>query len=67
MKLFDYLHKNVVIVDSKGSQHTGYVHFFTQALDNEENEASIGVLPNRSSNSGIEFFESDIVSIKVID
>ncbi len=67
MKLFDFLHKNVVIVDSKGTQHIGYVYFFTQALDNEENEASIGLLPNRNSNSGIAFFESDIVSIKAID
>ena len=66
-KLYEYEDHYVEIVDSKGVTHRGYVDGYTQALDNEENEASIDVLPHKKSHNGIEFFESDIKSIRIIE
>ena len=66
-KLYEYEDHYVEIVDSKGVTHRAYVDGYTQALDNEENEASIDVLPHKYSHSGIEFFESDIKLIRIIE
>lgn len=65
-KLYEYVNHYVRIVDSNNVQHEGFVDGYTKALDNEENEACIDVLPAKSSNSGMEFFEADIKSIEII-
>lgn len=65
-KLSEYVNHYVEIVDNNNVKHKGFVDGYTKALDNEENEASLDVLPSKSSHSGVEFFESDIKSISII-
>lgn len=65
-KLYEYVNHYVKIVDSNNVKHEGFVDGYTKALDNEEDEACIDVLPTKSSDSGIEFFESDIKSIEIV-
>lgn len=60
------LGKKVKIIDTDNIQHIGYFLDYTTALDNEENEWSIDIFPSKTSNSGIELFESDIQSIQPI-
>lgn len=66
MKLYDYIGKKVKIIDNENIEYIGFVYGYTKALDNEENEASIDVVPTKESNSGMGFFESDIKSIEII-
>lgn len=65
-KLYEYVNHYVKIVDSNNVIHEGFVDGYTKALDNEEDEACIDVLPTKSSYIGIEFFESDIKFIEIV-
>ena len=67
MKLSDYAGKKVKIVDIDNITYQGIVFGYTKAEDNDENEASIDVFPNKYSSNGIELFESEIRSIEVIN
>ena len=65
--LEDFLFKNVIIVDSNDKTHIGYVDFYESEYDSGYDEPSIGLIPNKNSKSGIEFRQSEIKSIKLID
>lgn len=60
------LGKKVRIIDTDNTEHIGYFLDYTTAPNNEENEWSIDVFPSKTSNSGIELFQSDIQSIQPI-
>ena len=60
------LRKKVKIIDTDNIEHIGYFLDYTTAPNNDNNEWSIDVFPSKSSNSGIELYQSDIKSIVVI-
>lgn len=60
------LGKKVEIIDTDNIQYIGYILDYTTALNNEENEWSIDIFSSKTSNSGVELFQSEIKSIKVI-
>ncbi len=65
--LSEYEFKFVNIVDTYGKEYKNYyVYLYTSAANNEENEASIGILPSRESKSGVELFRSEIKSIELV-
>lgn len=66
MKLSDFAGKKVKIVDNDNKIYQGFVLGYTKAEDNDENEASIDVLPSKKSFNGVELFESEIKSIEII-
>lgn len=66
INLRDYIYKNVIVVDTNGIEHKGYVDMFCYAYENDDTEDSIGIIPNENSKYGIELFQSDIKSIKLI-
>lgn len=66
MKLSDYAGKKVRIIDTDGISYIGYVFGYTKAEDNEENEPSIDILPTKTSDNGVELFESEIKSIEIV-
>lgn len=61
MKLSEFFQQNVTIKLKSGSNYQGFVDTYTPAIDNEEDEASIGVLTH--TKSGIEIYESEIETI----
>ena len=61
--LSEFEFKDVVFTLTDGSVHKGYVDLFTKALDNEPEEDSIGVMPNKNSHEGIEYFLHEITEI----
>ena len=67
MELQDYLFKNVIIEDTEGKTHKGYVDLYSSAYDNDDTEESIGIIPTKNTKSGIELYASEIKSIKTID
>lgn len=66
--LYDFKGKNVEIIFKNGKRYIGIVKYFSSALDNDDylEEDSISVFPDKTSKSGIEIFQSEIKSIKVI-
>ena len=66
MKLSNFAGKKVKIVDNDNKIYQGFVLGYTKAEDNDENEASIDVLPSKKSLDGVELFESEIKSIEII-
>lgn len=60
-----FLGKKVKIIDTDDIEHIGYFLDYTTAPNNENDEWSIDVFPSKSSNSGIELFESEIKSINL--
>lgn len=67
MDLQDYLFKNVIVTDTEGRMHKGYVDLYASAYDNDDTEESIGIIPTKSSMSGIELYASEIKAIEIID
>ena len=61
-----FLNKKVQIIDTDNIKHIGFIFGYTTAPNNENNEWSIDVFPSKSSNSGVELFESEIKSIEFI-
>lgn len=66
MKLSDYAGKKVKIVDIDNITYNGFILGYTKAEDNDENEASIDIIPTRNAMEGVELFESEIKSIEII-
>lgn len=60
------INKKIEVIDTDNVKHIGYLFDYTSAINNEENEWSIEILPTLKSNSGIGFYESDIKSIKAV-
>lgn len=67
MDLQDYLFKNVIITDTEGKLHKGYVDLYSSAYDNDDTEESIGIIPTKNSRQGIELYASEIKSIEIMD
>lgn len=67
MDLQNYLFKNVIVTDTNGKTHKGYVDLYSSAYDNGDTEDSIGIIPTKNSKEGIELYASEIKSIKVVD
>ena len=65
LKLWEYEFKNVILTTKDGKTHRGYVDVFTKALDNEPEEDSIALMANENAREGIEFYESEIESIRL--
>ena len=67
--LYDFKGKSIEIILKDGKKYIGYVDYFSPALDNDDYiaEDSIGILPNKNAKSGIEVFQSEIKSIKIVD
>ena len=65
-QIISFLGKKVKIIDDENIQYVGYLLGYTTANNNEENEWSIDIFPNKDSLSGIELFESEIKIIEVI-
>ena len=61
--IIQMLGKKVKIVDVDNVENIGYFLDYTTAPNNENNEWSIDVFPSKSSNNGIELYQSDIKSI----
>ena len=61
-----FLNKKVKILDIDNIEHIGFILGYTTALNNENNEWSIDVFPSKSSNSGIELYQSEIKNIEVV-
>lgn len=66
-KLEKYLFKNVVVKDIRGNECRGYVDMYCSADENDDNEESIGIIPNKSAKEGIELSLSEIKSIKIAE
>lgn len=64
-RLRDFEFKNVILTTKDGKTHKGYVETYTQALDNEPEENSIGLAAYKGAREGIEFYESEIESIRL--
>lgn len=64
MKLWEFAHKYVKIVDIDNKEWQGYCIGYTQPLDNENNVASITV---DTIEGGICFYENEIKSIEEIE
>lgn len=65
LKLWEYEFKNVVLTTKEGKALKGYVDTYTQALDNEPEEDSIGLLSHKYAAEGVEIYESEIESIRL--
>lgn len=63
--IINLLGKKVKIIDTDNIEHIGYFLDYTTAPNNDNNEWSIDVFPSKSSNSGVELFESEIKSIEI--
>ena len=63
MKLWEYPCKKVKLIDVDGKEWVGYCVEYTQALDGDNNIASITVT---TSEGGICFYENEIKSIEEI-
>ena len=61
--IINLLGKKVKIIDTDNIEHIGYFLDYTTAPNNDNNEWSIDVFPSKSSNSGIELYQSEIKSI----
>lgn len=57
------LGKKVKIIDTDNIEHIGFFMDYTIAPNNDNNQWSIDVFPSKSSNSGIELYQSEIKSI----
>lgn len=57
------LGKKVKIIDTDNIEHIGFFMDYTIAPNNDNNEWSIDIFPSKSSNSGIELYQSEIKSI----
>lgn len=66
-ELEEYLFKTVMVKETNGKTHIGFVDTFTSSADNEEGEESIGILPSREARAGIELFKSEIASIEEVE
>lgn len=60
------LGKKVKIIDTDNIEHIGFFMDYTIAPNNDNNEWSIDMFPSKSSNSGIELYQSEIKSIAEI-
>lgn len=65
LKLWEYEFKTVILTTKDGKTYKGYVETYTQALDNEPEEDSIGLFASKEAREGIEFYESEIESIRL--
>ena len=74
-ELYQYLFKNVELTPKGESPIKGYVVMYCSAEENAEDieegeetiaEESIGIKPNKQAKSGVEYFKSEIESIKVL-
>lgn len=63
--IINLLGKKVKIIDTDNIEHIGFFLDYTTAPNNDNNEWSIDVFPSKSSNSGVELFESEIKSIEI--
>lgn len=57
------LGKKVKIIDTEDIEYVGYFLDYTTAPNNDNSEWSIDVFPSKTSNSGIELYQSEIKSI----
>ncbi|MCM1023838.1 MAG: hypothetical protein NC395_07240 [Prevotella sp.] len=66
INLEDFLYKNVVVVDTDGIEHKGYVDMYCSAYENDDTEDSIGIIPDENTKYGIALYQSEIKSIELI-
>lgn len=66
MKLKEYLHQYVRIINDVGYSFDGYVVEFFRGEDNEDGIDSIGISKDAEHLGGIEISENNIVSIQII-
>ena len=57
------LGKKIQITDTENIKHIGYFLDYTTAPNNDNNEWSIDIFPSKSSNSGLELYQSEIKNI----
>ncbi len=63
-----YFGKYVNILCVDGRTFKGYyVDEYTQPLDNEENEESIGIIPSKEADCGYGLFKHEIKSIELTE
>ena len=67
LDLSQYEFKNVVVTCTDGEVVKGYVDAFCEAEDNDENEASICILPQKEDTDGVEIYESEIKTIEIVE
>ncbi|MDE5741771.1 MAG: hypothetical protein K2H90_04910 [Oscillospiraceae bacterium] len=65
VNLKDFLFKNVVVIDTDGIKHKGFVNFYETGFENESDEDSIGILTDPKNRMGIELYQSEIKSIEL--
>jgi hypothetical protein len=64
--IINLLGKKVKIIDIDNIEHIGYFLDYTTAPNNDNNEWSIDVFPSKTSNSGVELYQSEIISIEAV-
>lgn len=64
--LYNYLGKNIILIDTDGKQWNGKVDMFDSAEDNDTGEDSIVILCDDNPNQLVEFMQSEIKEIEVI-
>ena len=62
-----YEFQNVRVITRDGTTYKGFVDVYTSAADNDDMEESIGLMPTRTANSGVELFASDIQAIEILN
>ncbi|MCL1999510.1 MAG: hypothetical protein FWG65_12165 [Turicibacter sp.] len=71
INLNNFKFKDVKIVDIDGDVFVGHIEYYTKALDDPDGLANIALvpynLPNWDSDSLLELYEKDIVSIEVLE
>ena len=65
VNLKDFLFKNVIVIDTDGITHKGFVNFYETDFENESDEDSIGILTDPKNRMGIELYQSEIKSIEL--
>jgi len=68
MRLYDYRGKTVKIIDIDGKIFQGYAAYYTSELDDPDGVACLSIEPDHNPDKiFIDFTESEIASIEVID
>jgi len=67
LELWEYVGKRVRVIDIDGQVFEGDCIDYTQALDNDPEIASIGVVTQPGAGFSYELYENEIKSIEIID
>ncbi|MCL2015609.1 MAG: hypothetical protein FWG68_05110 [Defluviitaleaceae bacterium] len=64
--LYNYRFQNVKIIDIDGNTHTGFVEYYTPAINDPDNTENIAIRPPNTTGYVVGFTAADISNIEII-